>query len=188
VRVTLVVLLAIGVGGCSAVRSSGVATGVRADSYSGAMRVSATVEPPGVAQVAVVQASGVNVLIAEIVPELMARARRHGGDFVKIDDIRSSFEVQARSQMQTYGCGTPRAPRTCTRVVTTQEEVMTTTITGRAFATRHLVAVPPVAPPTGPMPAPAVVAPDGPAPAPIIDPTTEPAEALTSPPSEAPTP
>lgn len=129
-------------GACRAVTSSAIATGAPVGEYGGAVRFSATVEPPAVAQVGIVQAAGRDVLVSEIMPDLARRARELGADYVKIDGVSSRFELETVSRMESYSCGTVQAPQTCTRTVSQTVEVMTTTINGRAFATRLLRARP----------------------------------------------
>ena len=58
---------------------------------------------------------------------------RSGGNFGKVDSVETRFEMQSVAQTQTYQCGSPAAPRICTRNSNQRVEVGITTITGRAF-------------------------------------------------------
>jgi hypothetical protein len=89
--------------------------------------------PPGARELGLVQAHSNQTDIRKIMPEFVARVASLGGNFGKVDDITTSYEMQTVTTTQSYSCGTPNAPNTCTRVVTSQVEVPTTRVLGRAF-------------------------------------------------------
>ncbi|MFW6067650.1 MAG: hypothetical protein ACOC97_04870 [Myxococcota bacterium] len=122
------------VAGCSNVRSSTVHTGAnRHAPHQGAVTVQATQVPPQAEELAVVQTRGHNVELSDLVPDFAREVAKVGGNFGKVDKIRTKFEVTQQNRQETYQCGTQDAPQTCTRTVTDQVEIATTTITGRAF-------------------------------------------------------
>ena len=103
--------------------------------YEGPVTVSRTAEPGGVA-LAVVQvyarnAPGIDALLAELTQE----ASRLGADYVKVDRLSTRFETVDVEETESYECGTPEVPQTCTRTRTHSEEVATTQVVGRAFRT-----------------------------------------------------
>jgi len=75
------------------------------------------------------------VPIERITPEFIQRVAELGGDFGKIDHIRTRFEMRTQTSQQSYNCGTAQAPRTCSQMVTQTVEVAITVIEGRAFTT-----------------------------------------------------
>lgn len=113
-------------------KSSGVRTGAAIVPHTGAVTIRASEVPPGARQVGVAQSYGQGN-IEELVPKFAQQVAKLGGNFGKIDDISTKFEMQSRNTTENYSCGTTKAPRTCTRNVTRTEEVATTTIVGRAF-------------------------------------------------------
>lgn len=121
------------VAGCRTVQGSSVATGqvqapVRDDAP---VRLSVLIAPAS-DQVGIVQSRGVGKL-EDLVEEFEAQVRKVGGNYGKIDSMRTKFEMVTTIQSYTYNCGSTKAPVTCTgsRPVTT--EVATTQILGRAF-------------------------------------------------------
>lgn len=98
--------------------------------------VSATAGPQGAQQVAIVETHG---NCDEGMPALLAGFRgevaRDGGNFGKVDAMRTRFEIVQTTRTQTYDCGTSQVRRTCSRLVTDYVEVGTTTVMGRAFRT-----------------------------------------------------
>jgi hypothetical protein len=89
--------------------------------------------PPIGRELGIVQAHSNQTDIQKIVPEFVARVAALGGNFGKIDDITTTYEMQTTTSMQSYSCGTASAPMTCMRSVTTTVEVPTTRVLGRAF-------------------------------------------------------
>ena len=89
--------------------------------------------PPQARELGVVQAHSDQTDIRRIVPEFVARVSALGGNFGKIDDITTTYEFHTVTSHQTYSCGSVNAPRTCSRTVTSQVEVPTTRVLGRAF-------------------------------------------------------
>lgn len=129
---SLGVLLLLGAGACTNVRSSGVATGRAATPNEGRVVVRASDIPNGAVEVGVAQAFG-QATVDKLVPEFSERVRKLGGNFGKIDDISTKFEIKSWSESYTYNCGTYNSPRQCTGHRQRSAEVATTTIVGRAF-------------------------------------------------------
>jgi hypothetical protein len=121
--------------GCSSVRSTSVATGAAGQAVDPSrVAIAATFVPPGATQVAVVEThgnlgEGLDAVLLGFRTEVGAR----GGDFGKVDSMRTRFEMQTVTSMQSYACGSPSAPQTCSRMVTQQVEVGILTVVGRAF-------------------------------------------------------
>ena len=132
-----VIVMVVGIAGCRNVRSSGVPTGGGYRPNAGPVTIRASDVPPGAVQVGVAQAFG-QATIDQLVPEFADRVAKLGGNFGKIDDIRTKFEMQSKSESYQYSCGTPQAPRQCTGTRTRTVEVATTTIIGRAFRVENL--------------------------------------------------
>lgn len=124
--------LVLAVTACSTVRSSGVTTGPREAPNTGSVIVRASDIPPGAVKVGVAQAYG-SETIERLVPAFAERVRQLGGNFGKIDDISTKFEMRTWAETYTYGCGTAQAPRQCTGTRAKSAEVATTTVVGRAF-------------------------------------------------------
>ncbi len=119
--------------GCSTVRSSAVPTGsLRLAPYRGRVTVSATRDPPGGAEVGVVEATG-GATIEEVIPELVERVALLGGNYARIDRIVTRYQWVAQPVTQTYQCGSFRFPTYCTRTYMQNQEVATLHATGRAF-------------------------------------------------------
>ncbi|MCC6898634.1 MAG: hypothetical protein IT377_06645 [Polyangiaceae bacterium] len=112
--------------------SSGVATGAAVAPNEGAVVVRAADIPPSATQVGVAQAFGTGDIEA-LIPAFAKRVGKLGGNFGKVDDITTKFEIRSWSESYTYSCGTPQAPRQCTGTRTKSGEVATTTVVGRAF-------------------------------------------------------
>jgi len=89
--------------------------------------------PPQARELGVVQAHSDQTDIRRIVPEFVARVAALGGNFGKIDDITTTYEIKTVTSHQTYSCGSVNAPATCSRMVTSHIEVPTTRVLGRAF-------------------------------------------------------
>lgn len=119
--------------GCTRIQSSSVATGPAANAYSGRVTVRATSIPDRAVQLGIVEAHGNVVEVDKVMPEFVNRVAKLGGNYGKVDDIRTKFELSTQSKTESYSCGTYKSPRTCTRSVTKTVEHATTTILGRAF-------------------------------------------------------
>jgi hypothetical protein len=116
-------------------RSSAIALGAPRPRWEGAVRITAIEAPPDAQPVGLVQANGRGP-IETIAPLLVERARDVGGDWVVVDQVVARSEIVTSTQVYSYTCGTPKAPRSCTgsRIIST--EILTTTMIGRAFATQ----------------------------------------------------
>jgi len=121
--------------GCSSVRSTSVATGAGGQAVDPShVAIAATFVPEGATQVAVVETHGnVTEGLAVVLEGFRAEVGARGGNFGKVDSMRTRFELQTVTQMQSYACGTPNAPQTCSRMVTQQVEVGVLTVVGRAY-------------------------------------------------------
>jgi hypothetical protein len=117
------------------VHTSAVATAPAAAPSTGPVRVSAMIVPRGVPQLGIVQAHSDQTDITQIMPSLVKQVADLGGNYLKIDDITTTYGMQTRSRTENYSCGTSKYPRTCTRTVTETVEVPTTRILGRAYRT-----------------------------------------------------
>ena len=132
------------------------------------VRVSAVGVPEGAAEVGIVQAHTIQGSIEDAMPEFREQVAQLGGDFGKINDIATSFEMQTRTRTESYNCGTSDKPRSCTRTVTERVELATTRIIGKAYrlgspTAQAMLAPAPAAAPTAESPA---VVPVAPAPTP----------------------
>lgn len=119
----------------SAVPTGGALGGPRAnvDESFGGVRLSALAIPVDAEELGVVQARSSGGTIEELVPELVRQVETLGGNFGKIDDTSTTFELQTVATTQSYNCGTAAAPQQCTTVVYNTIEVATTQVVGRAF-------------------------------------------------------
>lgn len=119
----------------SSVVPSGPASAGKAGIPTSAVRISATQVPDGAAKVGVVEAHVVMpASIMDLIPVFAARVAGVGGDFGKIDQITTKFEMIRTIQSQSYDCGSPSHPMTCTRLYPVVIEVGTTSVLGRAFS------------------------------------------------------
>jgi hypothetical protein len=118
---------------CTHVGSSGYATGPTLAPSSGYVVVSATRDPASAQELGVVEAHGprATATIEQIVAEFRARVASMGGDYGRIDAFPTKHDLV--TQTYAYGCGTPKAPMTCTGY--RQVEVATFSVVGRAFRT-----------------------------------------------------
>jgi len=101
--------------------------------HAGPVIVRATDIPPGAKQVAAVEANGTSAPLATIMSEFVQKVASVGGDYGKIDSIRTKFDMVTTTNTYSYSCGSPQAPATCTGTNTSTHEVATTTVVGRAF-------------------------------------------------------
>ena len=137
-RLPLVLALVGALAGCASVSSSALSSGTGAPPWTGAMFLSITQPPPaGAIEVGVAEASGPTT-IDELVPELMQRSRDLGGNYVLVQSIQTRFEVITLTRLETYNCGTVQTPQTCTRTVTTTEELPVTQMIARAFRVEQM--------------------------------------------------
>jgi hypothetical protein len=88
--------------------------------------------PAGAQEVGLIEATGTGEL-HELIDELRTQAAKAGGNVAKIDRIHTKFQIHSGTRNESYSCGTPQSPRTCSRIVPYSYEVATTTIHGRAF-------------------------------------------------------
>ncbi len=89
--------------------------------------------PEGASELGIVQAHTVQGSIEDALPEFREQVAQLGGDFGKIDDVGTKFEIQTRTRTESYNCGTSDKPNTCTRTVTENVELATTRIMGKAY-------------------------------------------------------
>jgi hypothetical protein len=136
VHVGGILLAALVASGCARVTGSAVATGPRLPPLAEgeAVRISALRVPDGAQGVGLVQAQGVGSL-DEILAEFVHQVQQVGGNWGKVDSIRTRFEWQSQTQTYTYSCGSPQAPMTCTGTHVVNVEVSRTSVVGRAFRT-----------------------------------------------------
>jgi hypothetical protein len=89
--------------------------------------------PSNARELGVVQAHSDQTDITRLMPEFVSRVASLGGNFGKIDDITTTYEMRTVTTTQSYSCGSVNAPRSCMRTVTSTVEVPTTRVLGRAF-------------------------------------------------------
>lgn len=121
--------------GCSRVRGSAVRTSSAPAGKTNDVRVVALHLPDDAHEVGLIEATGTGDL-PELVAEFRAQAAKVGGTIAKVDRMHTKFHTQQVTRTESYNCGTPQSPRTCTRNVTSTQEVATTTIHGRAFVVK----------------------------------------------------
>ncbi|HKO53990.1 MAG TPA: hypothetical protein VJV79_40055 [Polyangiaceae bacterium] len=118
------------------VEGHAVATHTAADAKhidASQVRVSAVSVPEGASELGIVQAHTVQGSIEDAMPEFRAQVAQLGGDFGKINEVGTTFEMQTRTRSESYNCGTSDKPRTCSRTVTERVELATTRIIGKAY-------------------------------------------------------
>lgn len=115
-------------------RSSAYSTGVRHARYEGPVALVAVPGRLGVeaAQVGVVEVTSVESL-ETAASAFRERVGEVGGNVGVVDRIWMTFQMEQRSQLVSYSCGTTTAPQTCTRTQITYEEVGYLHMVGRAF-------------------------------------------------------
>lgn len=123
--------------GCSRVRGSAVShageSGHRvSEQQLERVRVVALVEPKNAQELGVIEASG-QPDIKLLLREFRRQAAAIGGNVAKLDKLDSGFHTEHQTRQESYSCGTASAPRTCTRTVHQDVEVITTKLVGRAF-------------------------------------------------------
>lgn len=90
-------------------------------------------EPLGIIQVYRHDATS----IEDLMPEFVRAAARAGGNYAKIDDLGVKFSEEKETHTESYECGTPEQPLTCTDLHTEKVEVATLQVLGRAFRVRE---------------------------------------------------
>lgn len=126
-------LLVAGAACAPAVVSSAVATAPGLAVPGRPVMLSSLHVPPNARELGIVQAHSNQTDIQRIVPEFVGQVAALGGNYGKIDDVTTTYQMRTTTSLQSYSCGTPNAPMTCTRSVTTTVEVPTTRVLGRAF-------------------------------------------------------
>ncbi|MBX3215949.1 MAG: hypothetical protein KF850_28170 [Labilithrix sp.] len=143
--------------GCSSAGGSAIRTGpVQLPAYAGPVAIYAMGQPPpGAVDLGVVEvhASQQEGSIDALLPQFVRKVAQIGGNVAVIDGTRARFELAGRSHVETfyYTCGTGA---TCagTRVYSTNDEIMTVSMFGRAMTTQlPSTSGPPLIPP-GPPP------------------------------------
>jgi len=97
------------------------------------VRISAVSVPEGATELGIVQAHTVQGSIEDAIPEFCKQVAELGGDFGKINDVGTQFEMQTRTRTENYNCGSADKPQTCSRTVTETVELATTRIFGMAY-------------------------------------------------------
>ena len=152
-------------GGCTSVSGSAIRTGaIRLPSYAGPVAIYAMGEPPpGAVDLGVVEvhASQQEATVDTLLPQFVAKVAQIGGNIAVIQGTRARFDLAGRSHVETfyYTCN---LGATCagTRVYSTNDEIMTVSMFGRAMTTGG---APSTDPPLIPLePPPSVEPPDAP--------------------------
>jgi hypothetical protein len=125
------VLVALGVTGCTSVHTDALHTGPVFEPYRGAVEVRLLAGPPG-EEVGLVQVSGPHT-VAELMPEFKAAVAELGGNLGVVDEAKGWFDVYTSSEVYAYECGTKQVPRTCQGTKVLRKEVLTVRLLGRAF-------------------------------------------------------
>ncbi|MBL8600971.1 MAG: hypothetical protein JNK72_03510 [Myxococcales bacterium] len=119
--------------GCAGRQGFSIATGDRTFApYAGPVQVTSGAVPADATEVGYVEAQGA-ALIENAMPEFVARVQELGGNFARLDQWSTRHEMVTRPVMQSYSCGSPRFPMTCTRTVMQTYELATVVLAGRAF-------------------------------------------------------
>jgi hypothetical protein len=124
----LIVLAASSVA-CARVTGSAVATGGEAPlAATTPVQLSALREPEQGKEVGIVQSRGVGEL-EEQFAEFVKQVRKVGGNYGKVDSIKTKYEIVYQTQTYSYSCGTS----TCYGTRTVPVTVGTMQVLGRAF-------------------------------------------------------
>ncbi|MBX3229344.1 MAG: hypothetical protein KIT84_18010 [Labilithrix sp.] len=136
-----VLVVALALGGCSSIGGSAVRTGpVQLGAYSGPVAIYATGRPPpdavdlGVVEVHAMQQEAT---VETLLPQFLARVAAIGGNVAVIEGTRARFELAGRMHVEQYYY-TCSLGATCsgTRVYSTNDELMTLSMFGRAMTTQ----------------------------------------------------
>jgi hypothetical protein len=71
--------------------------------------------------------------VEDLVPEFVRAVARAGGNYAVIDAVQVKFEEVEETTTESYECGTPDQPNTCTKMRTETVEAATLQVVGRAF-------------------------------------------------------
>ena len=155
---TTALVAAIAATGCSSVGGSAIRTGpVQLPAYTGPVAIYAMGQPPpGAVDLGVVEvhAAQQEASIDNLLPQFVRKVAQIGGNVAVIEGTRARFDLAGRSHIETfyYTCG---MGATCagTRVYSTNEEIMTVSMFGRAMTTQLPgTSGPPLIPPGPPPP------------------------------------
>ena len=155
---TIAFVAAIAATGCSSVGGSAIRTGpVQLPAYTGPVAIYAMGQPPpGAVDLGVVEvhAAQQEANIDNLLPQFVRKVAQIGGNVAVIEGTRARFDLAGRSHIETfyYTCG---MGATCagTRVYSTNEEIMTVSMFGRAMTTQLPgTSGPPLIPPGPPPP------------------------------------
>ncbi|OJY29153.1 MAG: hypothetical protein BGO98_42955 [Myxococcales bacterium 68-20] len=144
--------------GCSSVGGSAIRTGpVQLPAYTGPVAIYAMGQPPpGAVDLGVVEvhAAQQEASIDNLLPQFVRKVAQIGGNVAVIEGTRARFDLAGRSHVETfyYTCG---MGATCagTRMYSTNEEIMTVSMFGRAMTTQLPgTSGPPLIPPGPPPP------------------------------------
>jgi hypothetical protein len=119
--------------GCSTVRSSSVRASAAADqsvvAFAGDVSLAATHVPEPAQSLGIVEAHGAASEFVTIVEQFKREVAALGGNWGKVDDIKTKMDLVTRNSSYSFPCG----QTTCSGMRTQTVEVATTTVTGRAF-------------------------------------------------------
>lgn len=114
-------------------RSSGYATGPRLAPYAGPVRLSALrASAASAREVGVVEVTSVESL-ETAAHAFSDRVGELGGNLGIVERAWMTFEMETRSRLVTYSCGTQTSPRNCSRTEYYTEEVGYLHLVGHAF-------------------------------------------------------
>jgi hypothetical protein len=114
-------------------RSSAIATGAPRARFEGTVRLTALpASVAGAREVGLVEVESIESL-ETAGRAFQDRVAELGGNVGLVERAWMTFEMESRTRTESYGCGTSSAPRTCTRTVTSEEEVGHLHFLGRAL-------------------------------------------------------
>jgi hypothetical protein len=127
--------------GCSTLGGSAIRTGpIQLPAYSGPVAVYALgTPPPGVTDLGVVEVHGLQQdgTVEMLLPQFVRKVAQIGGNVAVIEGVRARFDLAGRSHVETfyYSCA---FGATCAgqRVYSTNDEIVTITMFGRAMTTK----------------------------------------------------
>jgi len=152
--------------GCSSVSGSAVRTGpVQLGAYSGPVAIYATGQPPpGAVDLGVVEVHALQqeATVDTLLPQFLQKVAGIGGNVAVIEGTRARFEIAGRTHVEQYYY-TCNLGATCsgTRVYSTNDELMTLSMFGRAMTTRLPPSKDGPLLPTTPPPPPPPIDPEG---------------------------